>query len=157
MAKPYSTHFKKRVNSIGGDAPSYLLEITHPDLAQPVRICNDTQDIVSNGNTFTALAFRISLPDDIENQLPRAKISIDNVGRELTQWIDDSNGGRGAQVRVMQVMRDDPNTVEFDITCDLLSVSQSPLEISGTLGFEDLLSRAGLPVMYRPDNTPPLF
>jgi hypothetical protein len=57
----------------------------------------------------------------------------------------------------MQVMRDTPNVIEFDITCDLLSVSQNALEVSGELGFEDLLSRPALAVLYRPDNTPPLF
>jgi hypothetical protein len=61
----YTTHFKERVGALSGDAPSYLLEISHPQLAVPIRICNDTQDIVSNGNTFTAMGFRVSLPDDI--------------------------------------------------------------------------------------------
>jgi hypothetical protein len=157
VAKPYTTHFKDRVNAVSGDAPSYLLTITHPSLGAPVRLCNDTQDIVSNGNTFLSCAFRISLPDDTEGQLPRATIAIDNVGRELTQWLDASNGGRGAQIQIQQVMRDTPNVIEFDITCDLLNTRQTALEISGELGFQNTLALAGLPIMYRPDNTPGLF
>lgn len=157
MAKSYTTNFKKRVNSTSGEAPSTLLEITHSLLVTPVRLVNDNQDLVSNGNTFTALAFDITLPDDIAQQLPRARLSMDNVGRELTQWIDASQGGRGAHVRVMQVMRNAPNVLEFDITMDLLNVRQTLLQISGELGFNNTMGIQALPITYRPENMPELF
>lgn len=157
MAKNYSSSFKEKINSTSGEAPLTLLEITHVDLALPVRVCNDAQDLTSNGNVFTALSFRIAMPDDLHNQLPRARLAIDNVGRELTQWLDASKGGRGAQVRVMHVMRGAPNTIEFDITMDLMNVRQGPLEITGELGFDNTLNIAALPITYRPDNAPGLF
>lgn len=157
MAKPYTAHYKDRVSSVSGDAPLDLLVITHPQLLVPLRIVNDTQDLVSGGNTFVALAFRSSLPDDIERQLPRAKLAVDNVGREMVQWLDASKGGRGSQVRVMQVMRDTPDVIEFDMTMDMLNVRQTPLEITAELGFQNTLSVAAMPFVYRPDNTPGLF
>ncbi len=157
MAKAYTTHYKERAGALSGAAPVYLLEITHSALAQPVRVVNDNQDLVSNGNTYTAIAFRISLPDDLAGQIPRARLSIDNVGRELTQWLDASSGGRGAQVRLMQVMRDTPDVIEYDVTLDLLNVRQTPLEISGELGFQNVLNLAASAISYRPDNTPALF
>jgi hypothetical protein len=157
MAKSYTQNYKDKTSRLSGDAPLYLLEISHTQLAQPIRIVADNQDITSNGNVFTAFAFRITLPDDMSNQIPRAKLSIDNVGRILTQWLDASSGGRGAQVRVMQVMRNAPDVIEFDITMDLLSVRQNPLEVTGELGFLSVLDRAASAISYRPDNTPALF
>jgi hypothetical protein len=155
--KAYTATFKESVNSTSGQAPVYLLEITHAQLLVPVRLVNDTQDLVSSGNTFTAYPFRITLPTDLAGELPRAVLTFDNIGRELTQWIDASFGGKGAQVRVMQVMRDTPDVLEYDITLDLVNVSQNMVEIGASLGFDDTLNLSGLPITYRPDVAPGLF
>ena len=153
----FSAHYKEKTGSTSGEEPVYLLEITHPQLAVPVRVVRDTQDLISNGHTFTAMAFDIQMPDDVEGQLPRAPIRIDNVGRELTQWLDASNGGNGASVRVMQVMRDDPNTIEYDVTMDLMRVKQNGAFVTGEIGYEDTLNIPALVMTYRPDNTPGIF
>lgn len=153
----YSDHLRESTAATSGEEPAYLLEITHDQLDDPLRVVNDTQDLTSNGDTYTGYPFRISLPTDVDRELPRAVLTIDNTGRELTQWLDNSNGGQGAQVRVMQIMRDDPDTIEFEITLDLLNVSQSPLEIRAELGYDDTLNLAGLPITHRPDISPGLF
>lgn len=107
--------------------------------------------------TYIACAFRISLPDDIAQQVPRARLAIDNVGKELTQWLDASNGGRGSTVRVMQVMPDAPDVLESDVTLDLVNVRQTMLQITGELGYQNVLNLPASGINYRPDNTPPLF
>lgn len=112
---------------------------------------------IAADTTFIAMAFDIQMPDDVARQLPRAPIRIDNVGDELSQVLEATNGGRGAQVRVMQVMRDTPEVIEYDITMDLLNVKQNRAWILGDLGFDNMLGLAGLAVTYRPDNTPGLF
>lgn len=153
----YTAAFREDVGSTSGTAPLYLLEITHDQLAVPIRVVADTQDLISNGDTYTAYAFGISLPDDRAGQLPRANLVIDNLGQELTQWLDASGGGRGAQVRIMQVMRDAPDVIEYETTLDLLNVGQSLARISGELGYDDTLNQAGLAATYRPDNCPAIF
>jgi hypothetical protein len=157
MPKNYSAGFKEETAATSGEEPVYLLEITHPQLAVPVRVVRDTQDLVSNGNTFIALSFDIQLPDDVQSQLPRATLRLDNVGRELTQWIEGSNGGKGAKVRLMQVLRSTPNVLEYDATLDLLDVRQNVSFIYGELGYEDTLNLPALAETYRPDNTPGVF
>lgn len=153
----YSSHFRERTSATSGEAPVYLLEISHAQLAVPVRVVNDTQDLVSNGDTYIALAFRVNLPDDVERALPRARLSVDNVGRELVQWLDASAGGKGSKVRIMQVMRDTPDVVEADYTLDLLNVKQNAVEVSGELGYEDTLNAPAILASYRPDNAPGIF
>lgn len=157
MTKAYTANFKEKTGSTSGEEPVYLLEISHPQLAVPVRVVRDTQDLVSNGDTYIAMNFDIQLPDDLQGKLPRAPIRIDNVGRDLTQWIDESKGGRGATVRVMQVMRDDPDTLEYDVTMDLLRVGQNGAHVTGELGYEDTLNLPALAMTYRSDNTPAIF
>ena len=153
----YTAHFKERTGSTGGEEPLYLMEIVHEDLAVPIRVVNDTQDLVHLGNTYTAYPFEISLPEDMSGQLPRAQLRIDNTGRELTQWIDSSLGGRGAQVTVKQVVRDTPDVIEYQITCDLMNVVQTIPEISSQLGYDDVLNMPGLVIQHRPDINPGIF
>lgn len=158
MPRNYSSAFQASVNATGAaEKPLILLEIDHADLATPVRVVNDTQDIIHNSDTFTALAFRVTLPDDLQQGLPRAQIALDNIGRELTQWLEASGGGQGATVRFIQVLRSDPDTVEWEITMDLTNVGMDMMQVTGVLGFSDLVNQPGVPLTYRPDTAPGLF
>ncbi len=157
MPKDYSSNAKADLLAVAGEAPLLCLEITHSGLATPIRVVNDNEDITSNGDTFTALAFRCKLPDDLEGQLPRAELAVDNVGKELVQWLEASNGGEGAQVKMMQIRRADPNTVEWEQDLDLTNVKMNVQEVTGQLGFEDLLSRPAVTKMYNPVTAPGLY
>ena len=156
--RDYSNTFKEKTASINApETPVIMLEITHPDLLDAVRVVNDNQDLISNGHTFTALAFRLTPPDDLSQGAPRAELAVDNVGRDLTAWVETSGGAEGAQVRMLQVLRSDPDVVEWEVTMELSNVSITPAEVRGTLVFPDLLNRPGIPMVYRPENTPGLF
>jgi hypothetical protein len=153
-----SATWHRKVNATGADeSPLYLLEIDHPTFAQPIRVVNDTQDLVSNGQTYVAFGFRCWIPDQKSGQMPRARIAVDNVGRELVGPLEDSDGGEGATVRVMQVLRSAPDVIEFEVTLDLKNVELGNMEVAGELGFEDILNRTGVVASYRPDTHPGLF
>lgn len=158
MARPYSQHAREQLNATSAaDIMLVLLEIRHPLLAVPVRVVNDMQNIVVAGNEFIACAFNITLPDDSDNQLPEAQLEIDNIGRELTQWLEQSGGGAGATCRIMQVMRATPDLIEFDITMDLTGLAMDQSTVSGKLCFTDLLNQPAVTVYYRPETAPALF
>lgn len=163
MAKTLSTTFKRRVNAVSApETPVIALEITHADLATPIRVIGDTQDLEISGDTFVAMPFRIQLPDDLEKQQPRARLAIDNVGRgpdgnSLADWLERSAGGRGARVRIMLLLRSDPDTIEWEATMDLANVQATLTEVRGELQYEDLLNRQAIAITYRPDTAPGLF
>jgi len=157
MPRALSTNYREKTGSTSGEAPLILIEIAHPQLAIPIRVVNDNQDVVCNGDNFIAFSFSVTMPDDQTAQLPQAKLAIDNVGRELVQWLEASQGGKGSSVRLIQIMRNAPDVIEFDITLDLLTVSQDIMQVTATLGYEDTLNIPGLNVLYRPENTPGLF
>ena len=158
MAKNYSATLKEKINSTSAsETPLLLLEIDHPDLPAPVRVVNDNQDLVHQGNTYTAMAFRASLPEDLEEGMPRARLAIDNVGKELVAWLEASGGGQGATVRMIQVLRSTPDIIEWEVTMDLTNLSMTALEVSGVLSFDDLLNRPGVTLTYRPETAPGLF
>lgn len=158
MARTYSAQYRSTLAKVSmEEAPLILLEIDHPELPEPVRIVNDTVDITSNGNLYIAFPFNCSLPDDFENQLPRARLSISNIGRDLMVWLETTDGGAGATARFQQVMRSRPNQIEFEITMSLFNLAATNLEVSAELGFDNLFTKPAVSISYRPENSIGLF
>lgn len=154
----YSTNARRNLLATSADEPMLeLAEITHKDLAVPIRVVNDTIDIIVKGQTYIACPFALSRPDDVDQQTPTAKMSVDNIGRELTQWLEASNGGKGARCRMMTVMRSSPNVIEFDMTLDLTGLSINNQTVDGQLGFQNTLMQPAVTVRYDPISSPGLF
>ena len=158
MAKDYSANFKSTLAEVNApEAPLILLEINHQALTQPVRVVNDTVDVTSNGNLYVGFPFRCVLPDDFESQIPKARLSIVNVGRELMYWIETTSGGQGSTCTFKQILRSNPDLIEWEITMNLYNVNVTMQEISAELGFENLFSKPAVSRQYRPDNSSGLF
>ena len=154
----YSTDARKEISKVNADdLPVTLLEIDHSELVTPIRVINDRQDVVFETNTYIALGFDISLPDDLSKGNTRAALSIDNVGKELVQWLEDSNGGAGTTVRIVQILRSDPSTIEYDVTMGLINIAITAARITGDLGFDDLLNVPGVTLLYTARSAPGLF
>lgn len=134
-----------------------LLEITHPALSVPIRIVDDVQNVTSNGDEYTALPFRVSLPDDLSGQMPQATLEVDNVGQELTTWLEVSGGGQGAKCRIMQILRSEPDVIELDITLDLTQLSINNEVVTGKLGFVNILGKTAVVVTFTPTTAPGLW
>ena len=138
----YSTTAKKQINSTQAkELPLYLLEITHPQLTTPVRVVADNQDITVEGNVYSACAFRITLPDDLSNGAPRARLAVDNVDKQLVQWIEASGGGKDATVRILQVMRSTSTVIEVDLTVRMSGTRMTAAQVTAELGAVDLFVR----------------
>ena len=133
------------------------LEIRHPAVAAPVRVVNDTEDRTIEGNRYVALRFDARLADDVEGQAPQAELAIDNVGRDLTQWIEAAGGGTGATVRVLQVLDIDDPPIEWELTMDLAGVQVDAERVTARLGFDPLLGRAAVTLRHDPQTSPGLF
>lgn len=154
----FTEDYYKTTNSLNApEHPLFLLTIDHPDLPEPVRVVNDTDDLLSNGNTFQALPFRLQLPDDPEFGKSKARLAIDNVGRTLTEWLETSRGGTGATVLIQVVLRSDPDTIQYDTSMDLTNITMTNEEVSGVLSYEDILNKPGLVLTYSPATSPGLY
>lgn len=158
MAREYSPQYRETINALSApESRLLLLQIDHPGLGAPIRVVCDTQDVTSNGNVYTGMAFRASVPDDQEGQLPQARLEVDNVGRDLVQWLEVSQGGLGATATLSEILRSNPNLVEWSITMDMTGVSVTPQVVSATLSYLDTLNQQAVGIQYRPDTAPGLF
>lgn len=153
-----SERYKRALGAVSSsDVVLVLLEITHPDMPAPARVVRDTQDLVSNGNVFVATGFDFTFPDDKGAAAPRAELVVDNIGRELMSWIEASKGGRGAEVRLMIVLRETPDVIEADYRLGLERIVVDQWKISGELGYGNLLDLPAVAVRYDPSTAPGLF
>lgn len=158
MAREYTDAFKSTLAEVNAiESPLILIEINHEALDQPVRVVNDMDDVISNGNTYVAYPFKCVLPDDYENQLPKAQIVIDNVGRELMYWIETTGGGQNSTCTFKQILRSNPDLIEWQVTMNLYNVQVTMENVTAELGFENLFSKPAITRRYRPDTAPGLF
>ena len=133
------------------------LEISHPAIAQPVRVINDTEGRRIEGNDYIALRFDARLADDIAGQAPQAELAIDNIGRALTQWIEATGGGVGATARVMLVLSLPDPPVEWELTLDVAGMTVDQERVTARLGFDPLLGGNAVTLRHDPETSPGLF
>lgn len=115
-----------------------LMVISHPSLAQPIRVVNNPVNITSGGNVYLAAAFNVTLPDDGES-VPVVTLEIDNVDRGIMDAARAISTPPTCSIFV--VISSTPNTIEagpFDMT--MSDVNYSAAKISATLIYEDLLN-----------------
>lgn len=158
MPKVISSALRDRImRTAAPESPLILLEVTHSQLAQPLRLVNDTSDLVHNGNNYVGIPFRAVWPDDQEEQSPRATLAVDNVGREMMVWIEASNGAVGASVVMKQVLRSNPDYVEMQVELGLQSIEVTLAEVRFNLSFPDIFFKPLVRLTYRPETHPGIF
>ncbi len=158
MPNTYTSAGRRNLLATSADEPFLvLLEISHPELDEPVRVVNDTVNITARGNEYVACPFELVLPDDVAEQVPKAQLRVDNIGRELTQWLEYSRGGKGAKCRIIQALRSDPDVFEYDMTLDMSGISIDNLAVTADLGFQNTLMLPAVAVRYDPKSTPGAF
>ena len=141
-----------------GDALVYALQITHPQLVDDVRIVADNAEHTIDGELYLPLAFRAQFPQDKEGEKPEARIEIDYVGRELMTWVEASNGGRGAKMRVMQVMRAQPSSrIRWEVALQVGQAQITQNRLSVALVSERTYGRPAVKIRHDPATSPGLF
>jgi hypothetical protein len=133
-----------------------LLKVDHPDLATPLYFVNAAADVTSNAILYTAIAFDVSLPADVDDELPKVKLTIDNVERTLVPTI--SQYSDGLTVAMSVVLASDPDTVEigpFTMTVQNISFDAQAVVID--LGFSTFLDEAFPAHSFTPIDFPGLF
>ncbi len=155
-----AAHAQRRNLSRASDL--FALTITHPDIADDIHLVADNMNMTIDGVEFQALAFRAVPPSFQEGEVPRAVLEIDNVGRELTEWVEKTGGGRGAMMTVMQVMRDPQVTAEGHVIWSLPALPVGVAELTNetvqvALAYRTGRSRPGVKWRHDHNASPGLF
>jgi hypothetical protein len=137
------------------DPVCVLLEISHPDLAEVIRVTNNGADLVSNGNTYQHFPFVIELPGDTEDA-PVAKLRIANVDRQIGDVLEGITTSATCSMSI--VLASDPDTLEIEWqNYELRNVTWTALEVSGDLIIRTFANEPFPNVSVRESNFPNLY
>lgn len=148
-----SESLKQDAYSSESNLPLVLLVIDHADLADPIRVVNNKENITSDGEEYTAFPFEIVLPSSQDDAPPQAKLRIDNVSREIGEAIRTISGAPSVTIRVIR--RETPDVIEAEFEGMVLrKVNYDALSVEGTLDFEDLTREPYPAFSFNPANYP---
>lgn len=134
------------------------LEISHPAWGNPVRIVNNTEPIVRNGQTYEPLAFRPQLPLDSDGENPDINLIIDGVDRQMIQALR-SIPSEQPQIRMEVIRASAPDLVEigpFDFR--IIGATYTQQTVSVQLSYEtDYLDEPFTKSRFTPQTARGLF
>lgn len=115
-----------------------LLQITHPNIPDAIRVVNNNENITSNGELYVAYPFEIELPGEDSEQPPLARLRIDNVDRLLVATVREI--ATPPQVTIRVVLASSPDTIELQFEgLNMRNVIYDAATISGELVFEQIM------------------
>ena len=134
-----------------------LLEVSNPSFSGPMRICNDVQDFQSQGVAYIGLPFGFTLPEDQSGSAPRMQLTLDNVGRGITDELECLQPGTTTMAKLIVVARDTPDIHEHVFWLPMTGVSVSGATAQATCGVDELTRQAACKQVANPFTLPGIF
>jgi hypothetical protein len=132
-----------------------LLTIEHPDIDPPIRVVNNNENVTSRGDEFIAFPFDIDLPGDDPDQMPKARLRIDNIDRQVVVALRSIDSPPAVTIEV--ILASDPDTVEIAFEgLTLRNAMYDAQTVTADLAFEAILAEP-IAVTITPQRFPGLF
>ena len=134
-----------------------LFTLNHTDWAAPIYLVNNTESIISNGNTFEPFPVKLTLPSDDGESVRKVQITFDNVSRELIDEIR-SVTDTYISVSIQLVLASAPDNIEIELSeLSIKIISYNAQTVTATLYLDDFLNTELTSEQYGPTNFPGLF
>lgn len=152
MSNTISNDLKKEMyGQVSADPFLLLVTLSHPDFSSPIRLVNNTEDVVSRGETFIAFPMKISLPEDDGESIRDASITFDNVSGELIREMRKITTAIDATLET--VLASDPNYVQIAYSdLKLNAINYNSRTILGKLKVDSFLNVNIPSETYTPTN-----
>ncbi|MDE0716309.1 MAG: DUF1833 family protein [Rhodospirillaceae bacterium] len=131
------------------------IEISHPAADATLYMVDDAQPVTIGGQEYLAARFEAKAGDDVDRRAPRGQIVIGNVGRVVSDWVDEADGGTGGTARIFEIL-EGAAAPDWEIEMDIAGVHTGEV-VTVTLGFDPLLGRPAVALRYDPQTAPGLF
>lgn len=135
-----------------------LLTFSHATLPTPIRLVNDRRPLTYGGQSYIALPFEMTLPDDLEERIPSVEVKIDNVGRELVTLLRSTSEIVAVDVEVVRVQNGVVTSELGPLDFSLLDAKITPQTITLSIGYAiDILNEQATKEIFNPGTAPALF
>lgn len=152
------TDFRTRNQRVTNDVGHVeLLEVTNPSFSEPMLICNDGQDFVSRDKSYIGLPFGFTLPDDVSGQAPRMRLTMDNVGRGVSDELERRQPGTTTMAKLIVVPRDKTDVHQHVYWLPITGVSISGASAQATCSVDELMRRSAGLQIANPHTLPGIF
>lgn len=145
----------QRVTNPGG--PLELLEVTNPSFSEPMRICNDFEDVVSQGVAYIGIPFRFTLPEDAKDANPQLSLELDNVGRGITDELERLQPGSVTMARLIVVDRTALDVHAHVYFLPLTNVNVTPTVASAKASADYWMRQSACKQIADPHHLPGIF
>ncbi|MGY6663360.1 MAG: DUF1833 family protein [Glycocaulis sp.] len=153
-----SARFLKALLDESSDEPVLaLLTVTHPDLAEPLRLVNNDEDITSRGDVFLAYPFRLTLPEQGGPGDKSLPVQFDNVDRQIAATLRQIVQPADVMIEVILPSHPDDVEMRFGPGLTLRAADWDAATVNAYLAFDE---DGGEPVcawVHTPAASPGLF
>jgi len=155
MSRDTSLTFRSAVFSSETDQAFIVLIDIEYD-GNHLRISSDGVDTISGGDTYTAYPFEVTLPSDVEAEISRGSIQIDNVDRAIVTAIRSVTTAPSITLEV--VLASDPDTIEATFSgFKLTNVYYNDFIVSADIGIESFMHEPFPGGSFLPSTFPGVF
>ena len=132
-----------------------LITLSHASFAT-LRIVNNSENIISRGDTFLSFPVKITLPTDDGTSEREVQLEMDNAGLDLITEIRSVT--TPIDVKLEMILASTPDTVEIAIEeLKIRNITYNARSIRGNLYFVDFLNTEMTSEKYTPTLFPGIF
>lgn len=139
-----------------GEAFLILLTLSHAQLPEPLRVTSDAVETISRGNSFAPFPFELSLPDDDGDRSPEARLTIDNIDRQIVRAVRSLPSAPAVLIEIVRAADADTVEARFE-DFKLTNVSYDSQVVEGYLSIEDFTAEPFPAFLFSPGLFPGLF
>lgn len=155
MSNEISNEVKAQLFSQESDDP-FLTLVTLNHESFQARLVNNSKDIVSQGQVFSAFPMKIRLPVDDGETAKDFSIEFDNTSLELISSLRAITEDIGVKIQLILVSL--PNVIQMEFNdLTVKSISYTSLKISARVALDNFLAIEMTSERYSPTNFPGLF
>lgn len=157
MARNVSAITRSALNAPSTDKVFLLMvEITSPQLAQPLYFVQNNENITSNGNEYIAVNFTATPPTQEDGGIQDTTISISGINRQITETIRSITDAPDMSMFIIR--SDAPDVVEVGPwNFKLRQVTYDKTTVSGSLQYDTSLRRNISTITVNSLNFPGVF
>lgn len=137
----FSEEFKINVNKHASEEKLIsVIKVHHPSLVSAVRLVQDNSPIIFEGEEYIPFPMTISMQNQIEGELPKGVLTIPNMAKQITKWIDETMGAIGGKIEVI-ITRRSTLEREYFVVFEIDEIKIDSQSIVFTISVQDNLNK----------------